>query len=110
MKSLLVALQDYIKLMLDKTSGMKVLLMDQETTGIISMIYTQSQILEHEVFLVERIESEQKEKMRHLNCVCLLRPTDKNFMLLSKELKDPKYNQYHVFFTNVVPHHRLEQL
>ena len=30
-------------------SGMKVLVMDAETTGIVSMVYTQTQILQHEV-------------------------------------------------------------
>lgn len=91
---------------------MKVLILDQETLGIISMVFSQSDILSHEVFLVERIDaaSSEHERMRHLNAICFLRPTKQNFLLLSKELKSPKYNEYHVFFTNVVPHQRLEQL
>jgi len=91
---------------------MKVLILDQETVGIISMVFSQSDILSHEVFLVERIDaaSSEHERMRHLNAVCFLRPTNQNFLHLSKELKSPKYNEYHVFFTNVVPHMRLEQL
>ncbi|CAD7944648.1 unnamed protein product [Amoebophrya sp. A25] len=108
--SLLLAMQKYIELMLDRVPGMKVLLLDQETTGIVSMVYSQSQILEKEVFLVEKIENENQEKMGHLSVICLLRPTDKNFMLLSKHLKNPRYRNYSVFFTNSVPHHRLEQL
>merc|ERR1719498_342206 len=71
-----------------------------------------SDILSHEVFLVERIDatSSEHERMRHLNAICFLRPTNQNFLHLSKELKSPKYNEYHIFFTNVVPHMRLEQL
>merc|ERR1719387_1119824 len=71
-----------------------------------------SEILSHEVFLVERIDatSSEHERMRHLNAICFLRPTNQNFLHLSKELKSPKYNEYHIFFTNVVPHMRLEQL
>merc|ERR1719498_330495 len=71
-----------------------------------------SDILSHEVFLVERIDatSSEHERMRHLNAICFLRPTNQNFLHLSKELKNPKYNEYHIFFTNVVPHMRLEQL
>lgn len=106
----LQALQDYVKSMLERVSGMKVLILDQETTGMLSLVQSQSQILEHEVFLVERIEAENRETMRHLNAVMLLRPTDKNFMLLTRELTQPKYAEYHIFFTNVVPHQRLEQL
>lgn len=91
---------------------MKVLILDQETVGIISMVFSQSDILSHEVFLVERIDaaSSEHERMRHLNAICFLRPTNQNFLALSKELKSPKYNEYHIFFTNVVPHMRLEQL
>jgi hypothetical protein len=110
MLSIVAGVQEYIQAMVDRISGMKVLLLDTETIGIISMVFSQSDILQHEVFLVERIDAEQTEKMRHLNAVCLLRPTNQNFILLSKELKNPKYNEYHIFFTNVVPHMRLEQL
>merc|ERR1740130_474181 len=76
------------------------------------MVFSQSDILSHEVFLVERIDAtaSNHERMRHLNAICFLRPTNQNFLLLSKELKSPKYNEYHVFFTNVVPHMRLEQI
>jgi len=96
--------------MVDRVSGMKVMILDAETTGIISMVFSQSDILQHEVFLVERIDVEQTEKMRHMNAICFLRPTSQNFVLLSKMLKSPSYNEYHIFFTNVVPHMRLEQL
>lgn len=110
MLSIVAGVQEYIQAMVDRISGMKVLILDNETIGIISMVFSQSDILQHEVFLVERIDAEQQEKMRHMNAVCLLRPTNQNFLLLSKELKAPKYNEYHIFFTNVVPHMRLEQL
>lgn len=110
MLSIVAGVQEYIQAMVDRITGMKVLILDSETIGIISMVFSQSDILQHEVFLVERIDAEQTEKMRHLNAVCLLRPTNQNFILLSKELKNPKYNEYHIFFTNVVPHMRLEQL
>jgi len=103
-------MQEYIKAMLGRVTGMKVLILDQETTGMMSLIQSQSEILEHEVFLVERIETENRETMRHLNAVLFLRPTDKNFMLLTRELSQPRYAEYHLFFSNIVPHNRLEQL
>mmetsp|Transcript_70312 Transcript_70312/g.164713 ORF Transcript_70312/g.164713 Transcript_70312/m.164713 type:complete len:578 (+) Transcript_70312:31-1764(+) len=111
--SIVAGVQEYIQAMVDRISGMKVLLLDEETIGIISMVFSQSDILQHEVFLVERIDADSfasQDKMRHMNAVCFLRPTNKNFLKLSQELKNPKYNEYHLFFTNVVPHMRLEPL
>lgn len=108
--SIVEGVREYVKAMVDRITGMKVLILDSETVGIISMVFSQSEILEHEVFLVERIDAEQHEKMRHLNAVCFLRPTNQNFIYLSRELKSPKYNEYHLYFTNVVPHPRLEQI
>lgn len=112
MNSIVSGVQDYIQAMIDRVSGMKVLILDQETVGIISMVLSQSDILSHEIYLVERIDSasSEHERMKHLNAICFLRPTNQNILHLSKELKSPKYNEYNIFFTNVVPHMRLEQL
>ena len=92
-----------MKWMLDKVSGMKVLIVDQETIGMVSMVLTQTQILEKEVFLVERIDTvgnppsgEVPTRMKHLKAVCFLRPSAQNFILLSKELKEPRYSDYHI--------------
>ena len=51
--------QDYIDKMVLKTdtgdlTGMKALLLDKETTGIVSLVHSQSNILSKEVYLVER--------------------------------------------------------
>ena len=154
--SLLDGMRRYIEFILDRVPGMKVLLLDAETSAMISLIFTQSQILEKEVFLVERVESlvsgdvvgssssftstsgsssgvgggpsatgsaggssssssvavhSVEPNLRHLTAVCLLRPTDKNFMLLSKLIRAPgQYAKFHLFFTNAVQHQRLEQL
>lgn len=44
-------------------------------TGIVSMVYTQSEILQKEVYLFERIDSPNREIMKHLKAICFLRPT-----------------------------------
>lgn len=44
-------------------------------TGIVSMVYTQSEILQKEVYLFERIDSQNREIMKHLKAICFLRPT-----------------------------------
>lgn len=110
MHSIFAGVSEYIEELAGKVSGMKVLILDAETVGIISMVSSQNEILGQDIFLVDRIDAQQQEKMRHLIAVCLLRPTNQNFALLSEELRDPRYKEYHLFFTNVVSHSRLEHL
>lgn len=115
--SVIKAVHDYVHSVLTRVSGMKILLVDTETVGIVSMVLSQSQILEQEVFLVEVIDKASGNEspdgghnMKHLKAVALLRPSAINFIALTKELKAPRFSEYHLFFTNVVPHNRLEQL
>lgn len=65
-------------------------------TSIVSMVYAQSEILGKEVYLFERIDSAGRESMKHLKCICFLRPTPENVDLLSQELRSPKYGLYYV--------------
>jgi vacuolar protein sorting-associated protein 45 len=91
------------------TIGMKVLLLDATTTKIVSMVYSQTQILEQEVYLVEQI-GKRHEAMRHLKAAVFIQPTEANLELLIKELRDPKFAEYHIFFSNIVPHDMLARL
>jgi vacuolar protein sorting-associated protein 45 len=43
--------------------------------GIISLAYSQTEILQKEVYLIERIDVPNREPMTHLKCVAFLRPT-----------------------------------
>ncbi|MXQ96510.1 hypothetical protein E5288_WYG002721 [Bos mutus] len=90
------------KMIEDSGPGMKVLLMDKETTGIVSMVYTQSEILQKEVYLFERIDSQNREIMKHLKAICFLRPTKENVDYLIQELRRPKYSIYFIYFSNVI--------
>jgi len=110
MLSIVAGVKEYIQAMVDRVLGMKVLLLDKETMGIISMVFSQSEIMQHEVFLFQCIDAAHEERMRHMKAICLVRPVDANYRLLTTELKTPKYKEYHVFFTNMVPHNRLDQL
>nr|KAF6414757.1 vacuolar protein sorting 45-like protein [Molossus molossus] len=97
------AVKQYISKMIeDSGPGMKVLLMDKETTSIVSMVYTQSEILQKEVYLFERIDSPNREIMKHLKAICFLRPTKENVDYLIQELRRPKYNIYFIYFSNVI--------
>uniref|UniRef100_A0AAY5F0K9 Uncharacterized protein n=1 Tax=Electrophorus electricus TaxID=8005 RepID=A0AAY5F0K9_ELEEL len=80
--NVVLAVKQYVSKMIESSgTGMKVLLMDKETTSIVSMVYTQSEILQKEVYLFERIDSQNRESMKHLKAICYLRPTKTDFTL-----------------------------
>lgn len=88
---------------------MKVLILDQTTSQIVSAIYSQTQILEQEVYLVELL-GKRHEPMMHLKAAVFVQPTESNLALLVKELKEPKFAEYHIFFSNIVPNDILTRL
>lgn len=101
--NVVLAVKQYISKMIEGSGpGMKVLIMDRETTSIVSMVYTQSEILQKEVYLFERIDSAHRESMKHLKAICFLRPTKENVALLIQELQRPKYTTYFIYFSNTI--------
>ncbi|CAG9996642.1 unnamed protein product [Clonostachys byssicola] len=92
------------------SSKMKTLLLDRETVSIVSTAVTQSSLLNHEVYLIDRLDNASREKMRHLRCLCLVRPSPETIQLLIDELRDPKYGEYYLYFTNVAKKSALERL
>lgn len=103
-------LRSYIDRMLREVRGMKVLLLDAETTKIVSTVYSQSEILEHEVYLVQRLDTEVSEQLLHMKAICFLRPTRENVARIRRELRDPRYGQYYLSFTNRLDDIRLQDL
>lgn len=88
---------------------MKALLLDSVTTKVVSMVYSQTQILEKEVYLVETL-GKAHDPMPHLKAAVFIQPTEANFDLLVKELREPKFKEYHLFFSNIVPNDMLTRL
>ncbi|KAL7466730.1 hypothetical protein ACHAXS_007020 [Conticribra weissflogii] len=116
----------------NRCHGMKVLLLDGTTTQILSCVATQSEILSREVYLVSRLDdprgnphlkqqspltanpkstishslSLQEEiptHVSHMKAVCFLRPTEINVGLLVHELSHPRFSEYHLFFSGILP-------
>ena len=81
-------------------SGMKALVLDAVTTQIFSMVYTQTQLLEKEIYLVKQLGNSH-EIMGHLKAIVFVRPTEANLALIKREIKAPKFSEYHIFFSNV---------
>jgi hypothetical protein len=63
---------------------------------MISLVMSQSRLFEQDVFLVDYLENEARQPQRSLSCVCLLRPTSKNFEAVAAEVAEPRYAQYHL--------------
>lgn len=107
--------------MINDVIGMKVLLLDIETvrnlvafnsgpsqefshspplhqfqTPIVSLVTTQSWLLSKECYLIDRVDNRNRDKMRHLKCVCFLRPTQESIQWLVEELKEPCYGDYYL--------------
>jgi len=66
--------------------------------------------LQHEVFLIDSINRTFNDKMPHLKALYFIRPTLENIRLLQTELKDPKYGEYHIFFSNLTRDSFIQQL
>lgn len=112
------AVSGYISRMMSKgdaapgtaAAKMKILLLDGETIPIISTATTQSALLNHDVYLTDRLDNQAREKMRHLRCLCFIRPTPESIQCLIDELRTPKYGEYNIFFSNIVKKSALERL
>jgi vacuolar protein sorting-associated protein 45 len=89
---------------------MKLLLLDADTVSIVSTAITQSALLKHEVYLVDRLDNPARERMRHLRCLCFVRPSPDSIQLLIDELREPKYGEYNIYFSNIIKKSSLERL
>ena len=116
----IVAIRHYVDRIVngdEHCRGMKVLLLDNATTHIVSCVYSQTEILEKEVYLVSRLEDvetkshlQEQQPTSHLKAVCFLRPTDANMGLLIRELSKPRFAEYHLFFSGIVTSGQLRML
>lgn len=63
-----------------------------------SVVYSQSELLQKEVFLVELVDSisMSKEPMSHLKAIYFLRPTSDNIQHMRRQLATPRFGEYHL--------------
>jgi len=102
--------EDYFERMLEEVPGMKCLVLDRETMGIISLICSQSQILKKNVYLIETMEKASTEKLLHLSVIYFIRPTEDNLYKLANEIKNPRFREYNIFFSNSISNLDIEKL
>ncbi|KAK6464605.1 vacuolar protein sorting associated protein [Scheffersomyces coipomensis] len=92
-------------------SKSSVLVLDQFTTSIISMCYTQTQLLQNNVILVELLDNYRSfNKMKHLNCIVYIKPTKESIQAFINELSNPHFKSYQLFLNNTINKTQLERL
>lgn len=75
------------------------------------MVFSQSEMMQKDVFLFERIDGgRSNERMKYLKCIVFIRPTNENVMLLAQELENPKYGSYYLYFSNLLPRTDVKHL
>ena len=47
-------------------------------------------------FVPSRLDNQKREKMRHLRCLCFVRPSPESIQNLIEELREPKYGEYNI--------------
>ncbi|KAI0036532.1 Sec1-like protein [Vararia minispora EC-137] len=104
------AVETYITKMVSVPSAMKVFLLDSHTTPIVSLASTQSTLLSHQVYLTDRIDNKKRDRMPHMKCVCFLRNSEESLGAVEAELKEPKYGEYYLYFSNVLSKIAIERL
>ncbi|PRT52808.1 Vacuolar protein sorting-associated protein 45 [Wickerhamiella sorbophila] len=103
--------EHYVQLMVaGGDNKARVLLLDKETTGMLSLISSQSTLLKNDIFLVDHLANASRQKMRHLDCICFVRPVSENIEKLVEELRSPRYSKYTLLFSNFVKKSHLERL
>ena len=93
--------KSYVLSLLDEIPGIKALILDSETTNIVSLVCPKSMLLSREVFLIETIENIPDHGLQYMKGVFLLRATEENKNRLLKLLKSPVFSEYYLYFTNV---------
>lgn len=102
----------YIDGILSKNQGsLQVLLCDDTTRNVLSTVYTQNQLLKHQVVLVDMLGNyEDRFLMKHLKCVIFCRPTSRSIGDIQKELHQGNFSSYRVFFTYLAEIDQLQHL
>ncbi|KAI0916911.1 hypothetical protein AcW1_007765 [Taiwanofungus camphoratus] len=104
------AVETYITKLISEPASMKVLLLDAHTTPIVSLASTQSTLLAHQVYLTDKLDNTRRERMLHMKCVCFLQPSEESLDVLANELREPKYGEYFLYFSNILSKTAIERL
>lgn len=104
--------RSYIEQVVSEPPGLKALILDEETIRIVSVVYTQSELLSKEVVLIDKLKRAEKKSslLKHLTCVIFIRPTAENIHVLATELRQPRFQSYRLFFSNIIKRTLVEEI
>lgn len=100
-------------------AGFKVLVCDEETLKMLTLVVAFSELLKLEVYAVERLanlevtqtdEGSAEDLYKHVDAVVYIRPTASSILELAKEVKRPQFRKYHVIFSGPVPQSQVDRL
>eukprot|EP00798_Chlamydomonas_sp_ICE-L_P025257 gene25257-10905_t len=100
---LVAIMRAYISTMIEEAQGYKALIVDAETMRIASLLFGRTELAEHNVVHIEKIEQDGKSHQE-------LKVGRDNITMLKRELKSPRYQSYYVFFTNLLSSVHLQEL
>lgn len=93
--------RDNISDMLEQIPGVKALLVDETTNGILSASLTTTAVAEQGIVVgPQYLFSGSRVRHRHVRAIVWIRPTEQNIQQLCEELKNPSFAEYHIFFSS----------
>lgn len=92
----------YLNTILNSQEGLKVLLCDEALLSIVSIVYSQHELLMHGVVLVDLLSNTSRFQMKHFSCVVLCRPCKASFLQLFQELAEGNFSSYTLHFTTML--------
>ncbi|CBZ25886.1 vacuolar protein sorting-associated protein,putative [Leishmania mexicana MHOM/GT/2001/U1103] len=90
---------NYLNTAFSATAGLKVLLCDDATREIFSVAYSQHQLLQHNVVLVDMLANQERYPMKHFSCVIVCRPSAASLAAVYQELAEGNFASYDIYFT-----------
>eukprot|EP00041_Stephanoeca_diplocostata_P039352 m.1617823 g.1617823 ORF g.1617823 m.1617823 type:complete len:562 (+) comp25374_c0_seq7:161-1846(+) len=111
---LFTAASTYVASMTTRTKGMKAMLLDKHTTTSISMVYSNSDVLANEIYLIRRLDEKRQQDDHEIfpdvAAIVFVRPCRASLQALDAELRQPRFKSYDLCFTGVVDPGDLERL
>ncbi|CCW59933.1 unnamed protein product [Phytomonas sp. EM1] len=98
----------YLDSILRKQKGLKVLLCDDHTLSILSVVYSQHQLLQNDVVLVDRLSNKERYPMKYFSCVIFSQPSKSSLACICQELAEANFSSYSIFFSYLLDSSLLE--
>lgn len=100
----------YLDAVLHSQSGLKVLLCDEAILYILSVAYSQQELLEHGVVLVDLLSSTKRFPMKHFSCIIFCRPVYDSLLQVCQELAEGNFSSYTLHFSTMVSSNVVQSL